>query len=288
MNANRNDSGKLTQILDQLNHQTTIEEVCREREAFKAFGGGCHLAVGIHVKKVGDTFLHVHAGEVDGKRVELKMLEGSVTPKLSGNKKLFVGLPQGERADVVYDELIRKNTSAKKLDLSKQHLFVTSRYAIPTLLASYSIGPEGVWAAGVKTAQKLCDEGIWINGTSDSLGTKDLWDLQKSQVLKILSPSIDKNWTVLSHEEATSDLGDVVGCYSREVLDVSEKFNNEMKQVGACLWTSFQQFQIYLKQFPALKEAEHFCGLGKTWQEFQKAGVNVHPLASMQDFYELK
>jgi len=107
-------------------------------------------------------------------------------------------------------------------------------------------------------------------------------------VLKILSPSIDKDWTVLSHEEATSDLGDVVGCYSREVLDVSEKFNNEMKQVGACLWTSFQQFQIYLKQFPALKEAEHFCGLGKTWQEFQKAGVNVHPLASMQDFYELK
>lgn len=104
----------------------------------------------------------------------------------------------------------------------------------------------------------------------------------------MLHPSIDKSWAVLSHHEATTDLGSVVGCYERSIQEVSDDFVTELKNVGACLWTSFQQYEIYLEKFPFLENAHHCCGLGKTWQEFQKAGVNIHPLASMQDFYELK
>ncbi len=288
MREDRNDSGKLAAILAKLNHQNTVEEVTRERVAFKAFGGGCHLAVGIHVKKVGDTFLHVHAGEVDGKRVDTKWLEGASKFTMEKNKKLFVGLPRGERTDVVYDELLVKTPEAKNLNLTNKHVFVTSRYTVPTLLTSLASGPEGIWAAGTKTAQKLCAEGVWINGTSDSLGTKDLIDLKHSEVLKMLHPSIAQDWTVLSHHQATTDLGLVVGCYERSTQPVSANFSSELENVGACLWTSFQQYEIYLTQFPFLKDAQHCCGLGKTWQEFQKAGVNIHPLASMQEFYELK
>jgi hydroxymethylbilane synthase len=288
MNENRNDNGKLLSILSQLNHPITIEEVLREREAFKAFGGGCHLAVGIHVKKVGETFLHVHAGEVDGKRIDVKRLEGFVAPNLLAGQKLFAGLPKGEHKNVIYDQLLKKNPMTKDIDLRHKHVFVTSRYALPSLTASGPTNAEGIWAAGTKTAQKLCDEGIWINGTSDSLGTKDLLDLKSSSVLKMLHPSIDQSWQVLSHIDAESDVGEVVGCYSREVLPVNADFIDEMKKVGACLWTSFQQYQIYINQFPFLRNVHHCCGLGKTWQEFKKAGVNVHPLASMQDFYELK
>ena len=288
MNANRQDGGKLAGILAKLNHAVTIEEVTRERTAFKAFGGGCHLAVGIHVKKVGDTFLHVHAGEVDGKRIDHKWLEGVAQLKLDKNKKIFVGLPRGERADVVYDELVIKDPSNQEIDLRDKHVFVTSRYTLPALRASLHTEPEGMWAAGTKTAQKLCEDGIWINGTSDSLGTKDLMDLKHSEALKMLHPSISKSWSVLSHNSATSDLGHVVGTYERKTQDVSKDFVESLKSVGACLWTSFHQYETYLKQFPFLKDAHHCCGLGKTWQEFQKAGVNIHPLASMQDFYELK
>lgn len=288
MRTDRDDNGKLASILAKLNHQVTIEEVTRERTAFKAFGGGCHLAVGIHVKKVGDTFLHVHAGEVDGKRIDHKWLEGVEQLKRTPGKKLFIGLPRGERTDVVYDELIKKNPETKTLPLLDKHVFVTSRYTLPTLNASLKSGPEGVWAAGTKTAELLCDEGIWINGTSDSLGTKDLVELKQSQALKILHPSLDKDWVVLSHHEASTDLGVVQGCYTREVKDVSEDFKKSLENVEACLWTSFHQYETYLKQFPFLKKAHHSCGLGKTWQEFQKHGVKVHPVASIQDFYELK
>lgn len=288
MRRDREDGGKLAAILEKLNHAVTIEEVSRERVAFKEFGGGCHLAVGIHVKKVGATYLHVHAGEVDGKRIEAKWLEGVEELKLPPGKKTFVGLPRGSRTDVVYDQLIKKDPEIKEVPLSDRHVFVTSRYTLPTLRASLSAETEGVWAAGSKTAQLLCDEGIWINGTSDSLGTKDLIDLKHSEVLKMIHPHITKSWAVLSHHHATTDLGSVVGCYERKTQDVSAEFVGELKLVGACLWTSFHQYEIYLKQFPFLKDAVHCCGLGKTWQEFQKAGVKIHPLSSMQEFYELK
>ncbi len=288
MRADRNDGGKLAAILAKLNHAATVEEVTRERVAFKEFGGGCHLAVGIHVKKVGDTFLHVHAGEVDGVRIDKKWLEGMPQIKIAQEKKIFVGLPRGERTDAIYDQLLGKIPETKVVDINHKHVFVTSRYTLPTLQASFASAPEGVWAAGTKTAERLCAEGIWINGTSDSLGTKDLMDLKHSEVLKMVHPAIQTSWTVLSHNEATSDLGNVVGCYERKIQNVSEDFKAELKNVGACLWTSFAQYETYLKHFPFLKDAHHFCGLGKTWQEFQKAGVKIHPLASMQEFYELK
>lgn len=288
MNENRQDEGKLAKILDQLNHSTTIEEVRREREAFKSYGGGCHLAVGIHVKKIGDHFLHVHAGEVDGKRVELKKLESSFLSKINADKKLFVGLPRNENPEIISDEVIEKKIQTKKIDLEKKHVFVTSRYCLPTLLNSENELAEGIWAAGVKTAQLLAEEGIWINGTSDSLGTKDLIDLKSSKVLQILNPDIQKPWITLTHDHCESDLGEVVGCYHRETKEVTNQIKEKMEQVGACYWTSFHQYQTYLALFPNLENVKHFCGLGKTWQEFKNANIPVQPVASMQEFYELK
>lgn len=288
MRADRSDGGKLSGILNQLNHAVTIEEVEREREAFKAFGGGCHLAVGIHVKKVGNTFLHVHSGEVDGKRIDVKKLEGAKKLSLPKNKKIFVGLPQGERADAVYDQLIKKETRVLNLDMAQKHVFVTSRYCLPTLKASLGSNPQGVWAAGTKTAQLLVDDGVWINGTSDSLGTVDLIDLKNSKALQMIHPHLAQDWAVLSHDSGTTDLGKVHGTYSRIEKTVPVDFETELKNVGACLWTSFHQYQTYLTRFPFLKEAQHCCGLGKTWQEFKNHGVDIHPVASMQEFYELK
>jgi hydroxymethylbilane synthase len=287
MREDREDQGKLASLLAKLNHDITIEEVQREREAFKAFGGGCHLAVGIHVKKIGDSFLHVHAGEVDGKRIEEKWLEGVQKPQLPAGKKVFVGLPQGEKTSVVYDLFLKKVPESKHLDLKNKHVFVTSRYTLPTLKTSLGTNPDGVWAAGSKTAQLLAEEGIWVNGTSDSLGTADLLLFKHSRALKIIHGSIAQDWVTLSHHEASSELGPVVGCYDRVPQEMAPEFISDLKNVGACLWTSYQQFELYTKEFPFLKDVIHCSGLGKTWMEFQKRGVTIHPLASMQDIYEL-
>jgi hydroxymethylbilane synthase len=283
----RADNGKLLSIIGKLAHEKTIEEVFRERKAFKEFGGGCHLAVGIHVKKIAETFLHVHVGEVDGKQIEKKWLEGLEHEKLPVGKKLFVGLPQGNSSEIVYDQFLSKITSEHQTDLSGKHVFVTSRYCIPTLKASFTSGPEALWAAGTKTAKLLSESGFWVNGTSDSLGTDDLELLKTSQALKMIHQNLKQEWVVLSHTEATSVLGPVQGCYERKENDVSAEYENQLKQVGACYWTSYPQYQAFIARFPFLKESRHFCGLGKTYQEFQKTDAIVYPVASMEEFYSL-
>jgi hydroxymethylbilane synthase len=282
---NRDDSGKLARIISHLAHEKTVEEVFRERKAFKEFGGGCHLAVGIHVRKIGENFLHVHSGEVDGKRIEVKYLEG-ISPRKTLNK-LFVGLPHGKESGIIYDELIEKKPETKKLELNSGHVFVTSRYCLPTLKASMTQQNGTLWAAGTKTAELLTREGFWINGTCDSLGTEELKQFQSSLVLQIMNPSITGEWTVLTHPDSVSDMGKVIGCYSRELKEVSPDYEAKMKEVGACFWTSYPQYKIFLERFPHLKDADHFCGLGKTWQEFKAHNITITSLASMQEFYAL-
>ena len=286
MRADRNDNEKLYKIISQLAHERTVEEVFRERKAFKEYGGGCHLAVGIHVKKVEDHFLHVHKGEVDGKKIEKKWLEGISVPILQ-KKKLFVGLPKGDRRGIVYDEFLEKIPEKRTLELEDKHIFVTSRYCLPSLQSSQNRKFGSLWAAGTKTASILTEAGYWINGTSDSLGTQDLLELKNSQALRLMNPDLKDDWLTLSHDDGKNDLGAVIGCYKRSPKTIDPEYEKQLREVGACFWTSYPEYQFFLKAFPFLSEAKHFCGLGKTWNEFRKNGISITPMAGMEEFYAL-
>jgi hydroxymethylbilane synthase len=283
---NRDDGGKLLEIISQLSHARTVEEVYRERKTFKEYGGGCHLAVGIHVKKISDDhFLHINAGEIDGKRIEKRWVEGMSLPSVSSGKKLFVGFPTSSHSGVVCDEYLTKTPEVKSINLDGKHVFVTSMYCLETLKASSK--PQAIWAAGAKSARDLAARGFWVNGTADSLGTEDLKALRSSKALKIIHNNLNEDWTILTHPDSKSDIGTVVGCYQRVKTAVASDYEMKLKEVGGCYWTSFPQYLAFLDKFPFLKEAHHFCGMGKTWQEFKNGGVLVHPVANMQDFYDL-
>lgn len=287
MREDRQDDGKLLTIISRLAHSTTVDEVFRERKAFKEYGGGCHLAVGIHVKKItSDTFLHVHAGEVDGQRIEKKWLEGFKLPEVPFEKKLFLGFPNTVRTELVKDEYLKKVPQKKSLNLESKHVFVTSKYCLDTLETSKS--PQGIWAAGTKTARDLVSRGFWVNGTADSLGTEDLKLIKTSKALSFIHSNLNQDWVVLTHPDSQSDLGQVEGCYERIEAETSSEYEKSLKEVGACFWTSYPQYLAFMHKFPFLKEAKHFCGLGKTWQEFKSANIEVFPLANMEDFFQLR
>lgn len=287
MRVDRKDEGKLHSILQKLAHPKTVEEVYRERKAFKEYGGGCHLAVGIHVKKISDDiFLHVNAGEVDSQRIEKKYVEGMTFPALEKGKKLFVGFPTNTHPEVIADEYLKKVPETKKIDLTHKHVFVTSMYCLDTLKASSKA--EGVWAAGAKSARDLAARGFWVNGTADSLGTEDLKALQGSKALQIIHKNLNSSWTVLTHPASVSDMGEVVGCYERVKTETTPEYDKSVQEIGACYWTSYPQYRMFLEKYPSLKDAHHFCGMGKTWQEFKAAGVSVYPVANMQDYYKLR
>jgi len=279
----RKDQNELLNLLRKLSCEKTIEEVTREREAFKSYGGGCHLAVGIHVKKILDNqFIHFHQGEVDGIKIQKKWIENSTTPQKKF-KNLFLGLEKTP-AHILSDKFLVKVPSELKHDLTNQSVFVTSRYCLNTLKNSSSA--VSLWAAGTKTAKLLAGEGFWVNGTSDSLGTEDIKVFQSSKALNLFH-DLSSNWKAFTHENGTSDIGEVVACYERREKEIDPTWLEKFKTVEACFWTSFPQFKSYLEKFPFLTNVQHFCGMGKTYQEFLKHNVKVHPLLSMEEFYEL-
>jgi len=279
----RNDQGELLNLLRKLSCEKTIQEVTREREAFKSYGGGCHLAVGIHVKKIhNQQFIHIHQGEVDGVKIHKKWIENSKIPEMKF-KHLFLGLEKTP-GHILADEFLEKVPFKTKHDFSKNQVFVTSRYCLETL--KNSSNPLSIWSAGSKTAALIAEQGFWVNGTADSLGTEDLKVFQTSKALNLFH-DLSSNWISLTHEYGSSDLGEVVACYERREKEIDPNWREKLKAVEACFWTSFPQFKSYTEKFSFLKNAEHFCGMGKTYQEFLKHNIKVHPLLSMEDFYEL-
>ena len=125
----------------ELHHLETAQAVEREREHFRRYGGGCHLAVGIQVERVAGRFVHFQRGEVeDGQEVARRLLwrlhetfvEGpDLTPELLG--PFFVGLPQerNPRPDFfLSDQLTVKVKVPLEVERrnTRQCSFVTSRY----------------------------------------------------------------------------------------------------------------------------------------------------------------
>ncbi|MFY7992256.1 MAG: hydroxymethylbilane synthase [Bacteriovoracaceae bacterium] len=284
--AHRNDNGELKSYINKLFHAPTGEEVKREREAFKSYGGGCHLAVGIHVKKVKDFYLHIHSGEVDGKRIEKKYLEGAqdFTGKFN---KIFVGLPQTKITGAVTDEYLDKKPVINHFESSGKHLFVTSKHTLENLSQNHPEKAQGLWAAGTKTWKELVKAGHWVNGCSDSLGVQDLEMVKTSLALQIIHPKLDGSWIVLSHTEAESPLGKVIPSYDRIPTKTEESWKSDLLSAEAYFWTSFPQYQHYVEAFPEIRPKSHFCGLGKTYDEFYKAGISIHPLAGMDQINSL-
>ena len=268
----RTDNGELWAKLRKMQDENTALEVQRERVAFNKYGGGCHLAVGINVKKIQDYFLHNHHGILENEKVEFSLLEGRELPQLRPSPRVFTGhFPD--------DQLVlKKEVSA---DLSgKNHLYVTSKHCMHALKKA----PESLWAAGIKSMKDLVNKGFWVNGTADSLGDEEIHLLRSSKAIGLM---IDTNATlfVLSNTEATTTLGEVIPCYRREVnTSLTDEFKNKINETEVFYWSSYPQYQMYLEYFPQIKNRYHASGLGKTFNQFKQHNIKTIPFAGMEEF----
>ncbi|MBY0518001.1 MAG: hydroxymethylbilane synthase [Bacteriovoracaceae bacterium] len=274
----RVDNGVLENILKKVHHLSTEEEVKREREAFKSYGGGCHLAVGIHVRKIDGDFLHFHRGETDGKNIHVKKREGLNTPFTSVGR-VFLG--QGENSKAICDDLYLKESTQKIAPTKGKHLFVTTTH----VLDSIADAPTSLWAAGAMTRKKLVAKGFWVHGGADSLGNQELIKLSESKALKLMMG--EAPWLVLSHDKATSPIGEVFAGYKTSMKEPSLEQKNALKKVTHAWWSSFPQYLAYTEKIPSLKAAQHFCGLGKTWSSFKENNISVTALTDQNEFLSL-
>ncbi len=268
---NRADSGELLSKLKMMEDKVTVEEVSRERVAFNKYGGGCHLAVGINVKKIGAFFIHNHCGVLDNVAIKISTLEGRELPRLSSKPKTFNGLP-------MEDQLVKK--SPLKVDLKNHnHLYVTGKHCIDSITEQ----PKSLWAAGTKTMKDLAARGFWVNGTSDSLGDEELFKMRSGKAISLMIDTKEE-LAVLTNDQATSTLGKVVPCYTRSLAETSKEFDESINKTDVFYWTSFFQYQSYIEKYPQIINRTHVCGIGKTYKQFNEKNINVLPMSSMEEF----
>lgn len=247
--------------------QQTEKEVKKEREIFQNFGGGCHLAVGIHAKEVLENLVVIQKGFSDNKVIDKTYIDGQDLSSLKG-KNLF--LCMGANDFLIYKKEISFNTQPH------QHYYVTSGHCLHSIE-----NKEGTtfWAAGTRTMKKLVQKGLWVNGSSDSFGHEQIALFQKSQALQIMLKHSD--WKVLSHNEAKSEVGEVIPAYERETLKI-EKAPFDLSSFDIFYWGSFHQYQVYTETFPEIENKIHACGLGKTLKQFKQNNIQVTPIVDIK------
>lgn len=272
----RSDNGELLALLQKMQDPNTLEEVKRERAAFNQYGGGCHLAVGINVKKRNHLFVHTHRGVLNGNPVHVSRLEGRELPHFFKRPKVFNGLPK--------DDLLVKKMPLKVDCTGLDHQYVTTKYCLPSLMGTPEFFPQSLWAAGTKTMRELASMGLWVNGCGDSLGEEEIKSLRESKALALMTDT-KAAMSVLSNDEATSTLGQVIPTYTRVIEQHTDKaFEERINTTDVFYWTSFFQYKAYVKKFPQIINRVHVCGLGKTYQQFIEHNINILPMSSMVEF----
>lgn len=268
-------------LLNTVHDDDTFEEVSRERKIFNEFGGGCHLSVGINVRKKDNGLIHFIEGEFEGERVQRNYLETDEEIKIKF--PLFVGLPPNKELKIencIYDEIFSKKSINEKVQYKAENIFVSSNYCIDWLESNYK--GQTLWSSGIKTMQKLAQKGYWVHGSSDSLGEDEIENLKNSEFLSLIKGNISKDWLVLTHKESKTRLGDIATCYERIESSGTADFDKKIEGVHSFYWTSFNQFKKYCERYPYIKTRNHFCGLGKTYEAFKKEGLNVSPIFNIK------
>ncbi len=291
----------LLQMLKKIHHEETAKSVQRERQAFNQYGGGCHLAVGIHVKKIKDYYLHVHKGEIEEKEINETHLEGAF-PSFVGkkSKNVFVGLTSAALEKysgplhLVPDILVQKDPISNQINEQENfsHLLVTSKHAF-SAFEEYTQKHGAnffVLAAGNKTMKLMAQKGHWVNAGLDGLGDEELKGILNSKCLEIFSKT-KNDFKVLSftHDKGSCHFGKIYPSYKRTPLskdELKDDYIQTLKETEIFYWTSYLQFQDYVKAFPEIKNKFHCCGLGKTLDQFKKENITIRPFFNMLNFYK--
>ena len=153
--------------------------------------------------------------------------------------------------------------------------------------------PSAIFVSGLKTWQALAQKGYWINGSSDGLGHQKVDHYLESKALALLHgpPSLPlATYSATRQDSSYEGKGELVACYERRVQKEAAKADSPYAQqlcgINSFFWTSYPQFELFQKHFPQVnwQEKHHCCGMGRTFQEFTKRGIEVYPFVDFEQF----
>ena len=240
----------LKQMMDQINDFESYESVERERKTLSTYGGGCHQKIGVSCLKRTFGYMHIVRGESEsGEALDQQEIMnryfslGAVSPEdlwpLNPKESQFF---QREPVEEVPPET------------PVGDLWVSRETALPELWRVPF--DQVVWTSGLTTWKKLAQRGVWVNGSSESLG-----EVESPRIETLLGRS--PKWLKLSHTRGVKPEGwGFLPTYKlvsrQQVPDLSNK--------KYFFWMSASQFFEALRHFPEIREKSHACGPGHTFQ----------------------
>lgn len=234
----------LYEILEQINCAVTFKLASEERNLLKAFGGGCHLALGMSCLSRDYGHLQIVRGKSPAGDV---ISENIFIP----HKKV------PEDIQRVKLEFEYRRTPTAPLNVSPYDALYVSKAEAWNIQGEYS---GLVWAAGLETWKKLSQNKVWVYGCHESLG-----ETENTRVDHYYSKPL--RWGRLSHSLAASGEGkEHLAGYDLEIHLKSPSAGANV----AYVWTSPHEFDEATQRFPEIKQAMHICGPGRTYVALRK------------------
>ncbi len=247
---------ELNELLNDINVSEDYSNVIEERSILKNYGGGCH-------QKIGVSYISHKLGLVVSKRGEDESGNHFESYDLI-EPKHKIASPSG--IDEVYPEDLKnyKIFSRRQLDenisvinnLQNKSIYVSRISSIPdqSEINSNNI----IWTSGIRTWKNLAERGIWVNGTSDSLGE----DFENN-----INSLTNNPWVKLTHKQSPeSSIKNKIETYQLIPID----FEIDIEKKKFFYWMSSSAFKASIDKYPTIKEKYHFCGPGNTYNEIYK------------------
>lgn len=265
----KKDRDDLKKLLSSIHHEPTSIAVRAEREILKKYGGGCHQKIGVACLIRRERPLVIVRGEThEGEILNQNDWQLSYeTPKAKDQKNIFP--EQTGDLNIFTREPVVEANLEKDIKTAKA-LWVAKFQAWPK---AYKAEGQWVWVAGNKTWKKLAEAGVWVNGSSESLGEDE--DFRLSE----LAPALAKPeaWLKLSHDQAPGSAR--LGTYRL----IENKDTPDLKNKTHFYWPSITAFEWAKKNFPEeVKNGYHASGPGLTYahllsQKIGQEGLSHRP-----------
>lgn len=247
----KSDNEKVRKICNEINDLVQFRNIELERDILSKYGGGCHQKIGASLEHIELGLVTYIKGETpDGVKINEKdFIHGDFIPKISfvNSSKYF---PKTRKEINIFERRYLKDGLIRLSEIKNSGLYISRASAISD--TSKIDSSNTVWTSGVVNWFKLAKRGIWVNGSSDGLG-------------EIESPPVSyKNsldWFLVSHKESEPLDKELIATYEL----VPKKIEINLAEVTHFFWMSSTSFFEAMDQFPSIKEANHACGLGKTF-----------------------
>lgn len=238
------DRTDMRELLNSIHDQETFDCAQKERDILSSFGGGCHQKIGVTVLSRSYGEITLLKGLTDqGKVLDTRTLTPISHAPTFAASALCVPEAKAERTSL----------TVKPLDPAINALYVARTEAWPEGLKS----PGFVWTAGLKTWKNLAQKGIWVHGSSESLGE------QEDSRIDVLA-GIPLSWAKLSHEEGFESGADNLSLIPTYSLRLSSM--ESLKNKESFFWSSGSLFLHAVQVAPEILTQHHACGPGNTYK----------------------